>query len=302
MTSLPLLPHRARRGVPALLLVATVAAAAEGWATAVALVPREPPPPAPPDLVLRVGFARLTLPAGWERLRRPAIPSLRRAASARGAYSDLVLDVRSPEDASLIPRPLLGPIGAPPRPSLYSSGGRVAWSYKLSGPRARTRTTAFAMPTTRGVVTVACVADESFAMYTDPECEDALAGLELSGAAPLRPAPETAARMVAGPTIARLDHVRAAARRALATTRSPALRARAARRIAAAYAAAGRRLRPLARGAAAPLPRALAALARDHRSLAAAIAGRDAGSAAGAGHAIERRERQLAARLRAASG
>jgi hypothetical protein len=301
VTSVPLLSQRARRGVPWLLLLATVAAAAAGWAIATALYPRESAAPARPTAILRAGVARLALPPEWEPLRRPAIPGLRHAPSARGAHSDIAMDVRTPDDPSLLPGPMLLAVGEPPQPQLHRSGGRVAWSYDLRGLRGRRRITALAMPTTAGVVTVACVADETLAPYVSFECEEALAALELRGAAPLRPAPETAAQIVAGPTIARLNDVRSAARRGLSSTRSPVRRARAVRRIAAAYAAAGRRLEPLARGAAAPLPRTLAALARAHRSLAAASAKRDALSAARAGRAIDRRERRLASQLQAAS-
>ena len=153
-----------------------------------------------------------------------------------------------PDDPSLLPGPMLLAAGGTPSPELSRTSGRAAWSYYLRGRRARTRISVLVLPTTGGVVTVACTADEGYAFPVALDCEEALTSLQLT-AAPLPPAPETAVRIVAPRTIARLDDVRKAARRVLASTRSPRRRAAAARRIASAYAAAARRLAPLARGA-----------------------------------------------------
>jgi hypothetical protein len=279
-----------------LLLIATLASAAAGTAFASLLVFREAAAPARSAGMLRVGVARLPLPAGWKPLRRSPLAELPGAASARAPYFDVAIDVRMPDDPSLLPGPMLPAAGGTPSPELRRRGGHAAWSYDLPGRRAWTRISVLALPTTGGVVTVACTADESYAFHVALDCEEALASLQLA-AAPLPPAPETAVRIVAPRTIARLDDVRKAARRALASTRSPRRRAAAARRIAAAYGAAARRLAPLARGAARPLPRALAALARDHRALAVASARRDAPAARRAGRAINRGERGLASQL-----
>lgn len=291
----------ALRRAPWLLLLVTVAAAAAGAGSAVALLPGEAAAPARSAAVsvpvLRAGAARLALPEGWRPLRRSPLPALPGAAAARGLYSDVAVDARLPDDPSLLPAPLRQAAGEQASPAPRRVGGRVAWAYDLAGPRRRTRTTALVLPTTRGVLTVACTADESFSVYAALDCDDALAQLQLPGAVPVPPAPETAVRIAAVPAVARLDRERRAGRRALASTRSPRGRAAAARRIAGAYAVAARRLEPLARGAATALPAVLTALARDHRALAAASARRDAADARAAGRAIGRHERELAARL-----
>jgi hypothetical protein len=280
------------------VVVASIAAAVAGVLAVPVVDPRERPARPESGGVLRAGVASLPLAAGWEPARRSTIPGLEHAASARTIFGELSLDVRTPDHPSLLPAALLDGVGlATARPAPASAGSRRAWAYDLPG--SRSRIVALVLPTTEGVVTIACAGDESFAAELAFECEDALAALRLDGAALLRPTAETAARTVVGPAISVLDEVRSTARRELASTRSPAARARAARRIAAAYEAAHRRLDPLARGDATPLPRELAALARAHRALAAASAKRDARAAARAGRAIERRERLLASRLRA---
>jgi len=290
-----------RHGATALALLASVAAAAAGVWVSSSRAPATTAPP-PSGAVLRAGFASLPMAPGWVRAKRSPIPGLERAPSAHGLYTDVVLDVRMPEDPSLLPARLLDATGGPSaRPRATGVGGRHVWSYALEGSRSSSSITALALPTTEGVVTVACEADDGYAMVAMMECMDALAALELREAAPLRPTAETAAHIVAKPAIDRLDAVRRPARRKLASTRSPVRRARAARRIAAGFAAAARTLEPLERGTTMALGRSLRALARHHRSLAAASAARDAPGAARAGRAIDRGERRLAARLRAMS-
>jgi hypothetical protein len=295
MTRRPARSVRLLAGASWPLLVATIAAAVAGACAAYGLVPGDTTAPVVP----RAGGATLPLRDGWEPVRRSAIPGLQSAPSARGQGMHVAIDVRLPDDSSLLPAQMLHALhAAAPRPEPTRSGGRVAWSYDLPG-RGRTRITALALPTDRGVVTLACMGPRELVELVANDCGDALATVELAGAAPLRPAPETAVRLVAGPVIARLDEARSAGRRTLARTRSPTGRAAAARRIAAAYSAAARRLDPLAHEATPALPRALGALAREHRSLAAASARRDALSARRSGAAIARDEQQLAGLLAA---
>jgi hypothetical protein len=288
---------RTRPGASWLPFIASIAAAAAGVSVMTVLAPREAVVPARSPGVLRAEIASLRFSTGWESLGRAAIPGLEGAPSARADYLDIALDVRMPDDPSLLPDPMLDALGRGGlRPVPTNLGGRRVWSYEFSGP-AQTRIAALAMPTTRGVVTLACRGPEDLAVAVTIDCEEALSTVELTAAAPLVPARETAARLVATPVIAQLDEVRSAARRTLASTRSPRRRATAAKSIAAAYAAAARRLEPLARGTVVALPRLLAVLARDHDLLSVASARRDARSALRAGRAIERHERRLASRL-----
>lgn len=303
MTALPRRSARTHRRVPLLLLLATIAAAGAGVALATVLVPDKPATTATrtpsPGAMLTTDAARLVLPDGWQLLPRTRVPGLEQAPGARGVYSDVVIDTRPlPEDASLLPAAMLRALGVEaPEPMPIRTGTRVAWVYQMPGPAGQTRVTALVLPTTRGVVTVACLADQAISPYEAIDCEAALSALELIRAAPLRPAPETAVRLTAGPVIARLDGERVAARRALAAARSPERRAALALGLAAAHEAAARRLEPLARGAAIPLPRVLSALARGYRSLALASARRWVRAARRAGRTIDRRERQLEALL-----
>ena len=297
-------PRRWARNGRGALLVATIAAAAAGVGIATVLVPSERArsEPKPSNGVLATDITRLPLPQGWALLRRSRIPGLERAPTALGLYSEVAIDTRMPDDASLLPAPLLRALAVEaPKPELIRSGSRVAWSYRLRGPGNDSGIIALAIPTTRGVVCVVCLADAVVSPLVETDCDAALAALELVRAAPLRPAPETAARLVAGPAIATLDGERRDARRALASARSPGRRAAAAARLAAAYGKAARRLEPLARGAARPLPRALDRLARDYRALARASARRYARAARRAGRSIDRRERRLVAQLSAAA-
>ena len=279
VTSVPRMSAWSPRRTSLLLLIATIAAAAAGVALATRLAPQDAAAPAPAaadsSRILTGDITRLPLPEGWEPRRSSRLPGLEHAQSARGLYSDVAIDTRMPDDPSLLPATMLRALGtAAPDPQRIRSGNRVAWAYHLSGPEGRTSISALVLPTTGGVVTIACLADAALSPFELTDCEAALARLELVGAAPLRPAPETAVELVAGPVIARLDDERTAARQALATAGSPARREALALRLAAAYGAAARRLEPLARGKARPLPRALAELARDYRALARASADR----------------------------
>jgi len=306
VTSVPALPARAHRWGPLALLLATIAAAAAGVGIATVLFPpagNAPPPASTGAEVLSNGIASLSLPEGWERLRRSGVPGLERTPGARALSSDVAIDTRVPDEPSLLPGSVLRALGVEaPEPELIRSGPNLAWAYRLPGLQDSTRITALVLPTTLGVVSIVCVADKVLSPFEAADCEAALAALELArGAAPLRPVPELAVRLTAGPAIARLDKERSVARRALASARSPVRREALASRIAAAYATAAQRLGPLARGAARPLPRALGELARKHRALARASARRDAPSARRAGRAIDRGERALAAQLAAVS-
>jgi hypothetical protein len=158
-----------------------------------------------------------------------------------------------------------------------------------------------ALPTTRGVVTIACQADAASIAGARLDCDGAMGALRLEGASELAPTPETAARIVLPDVVARLNRQRHSGRRALRATESPRRRGGAARRLADAYLDAAGRLRPLAAGDARRLTVALADLAHHHLELAAASRRRDVRMARRAGSSIERGERRLAPLLAAAT-
>jgi hypothetical protein len=296
MSVVSALRSRAPRGTVGLPAVvgATVAAVAGGAAIGLlagADSPAEPPAARAPQVGLRSGVAQLPLPPGWLSLgRRSSIPGLEEATAVRAGQAEVALDIRAPEHPSLLPA---GVAGAPP--ITRRLGARSVWHYDLDGSRADRRVVALVLPTTGGVVTIACESRTAAA----GECERAAQAVQLEGATALAPAPETAAAIVLPATVARLDRSRVLERRRLAATRSSRLRSAAARRLARAYARAAAALRPLAAGDSAHLVATLDALARRHRTLAVASRRRYAAVARRAGRAIRRDERRLGALIAA---
>lgn len=288
-----------------MVVIATLVACVAGIALGFAIAPgraevEQEEQPQPPRVGLRSGVARLPLPAGWEPLeRRSSLPGLDEATAVRGVRADVALDIRAPEDASLLPADVVATSGDVPPPEPLRLGGRGAWGYELPASGPDRRLVALTVPTTGGVVTMACEARAEAIRLALGECAGALSGLQVEGARALAPAPESAARIALPDAIAKLNKERRSWRRALAGTRSPAGRAIAARRLAAAYDAAAGRLRPLAAGEARRLTAALVALARDHRRLAVASRHRNAAAARRAGRGIESGELRLGRLLRA---
>ena len=291
------------------VLAATVLAAGGGVALGAAIVGAESPPqaaraapravPAEPRVGLARGPARLPLPAGWRSLRRhSSLPGLEAATEVRARHSTLSLDLRPPEHPSLLPADVVASFqGPPPAPQLTHLAQRRAWGYELPEVRSAGRTVALTLPTTAGVVTIACAADATAIELGVEECAQAMAALQLDGAAALPPTPEAAVRIVADAAVARLNAARRTGRRRLAASALPARRRAAALAIAHAYARAADRLRPLAAGRATALVATLDALERRHRALAAASARRRVRATRRAGAAIGRGERRLGRRL-----
>lgn len=294
-------PAVSRRAASLPLALATAAAALAGAAIGIALAPRagERAPERAPRVGLASGVARLPLPAGWAPLgRRSTLPGLEAATAVRSVHGEAALDIRAPEHPSLLPASVARALGGrPPAPEPRRLGAGTAWEYALGEPRPGIRAVALALPTTGGVVTIACAAPPALLERAAAECERAAGALRLDGASALVPAPETAAAIVLPGAIARLNRVRTGARDRLAATRSPPARGAAAARLARAYAALGARLRPLAAGDALALTATVDALAREHRALASASRRRAARRAALAGAAIARGETRLAAQL-----
>jgi len=285
-------PTRARIGVATLLAV--LAGAGIGMALA-----REPgtqrADPGGPRVGLRSGAVRLPLPAGWVPLdRHSSLPGLHDATAVLGAYTMVALDLRPPEDASLLPAALRAASGGTlPEPRLDHLGGRPIWRYEIAGTRERTGVVAMALPTTGGVVTIACQIDAGSAATARYDCGEAMNALRLEGASELAPAPEAAGRIALPGIVAMLNGERRSGRRALRAATSPGGRGDAARRIAMAYRSAVERLRPVAAGEARRLVAAFAGLARRHLRLAAHSRRRDPIAAERAGAAIEHGERRL---------
>jgi hypothetical protein len=268
------------------------AAAGVGLGTALAGDAREPTIPAPARMALASGPAALPLPAGWTALgHRSSLPGFEEATAVRSDFGQVAVDIRAPEDASLLPAAVAAD-GAP-QPSVQLIGGRAVWRYDLPGPEPATGVAALVLPTTEGVVTIACAAGAELIPAATAGCERAMASLRLDGAAPLDAAPAAAAAVALRDMLPVLNRRRRADRSRLAAARSPAARSAAALRLAESHAAAAERLRPLAAGDGRRVAGTLTALARDYHTLAAASRRRDAPAARAAGAAIERDERRL---------
>jgi hypothetical protein len=292
------------------LAIVTALATAAGVALGVAVAPdspqapQRPAPPPQPRVGLASGVAKLPLPADWRPLGRlSTLPGFEQATAVRAPGTEAALDIRLPEDASLLPASVVSAAGAAlPAPTRRGPDGRTAWRYDLPGASPDTGIAAFALPTTGGVVTIACAATEGRLDRAAAACERAVSTVRLDDAAALRPTPETAAAIVLPDVIARLNGVRRSSRGRLAATTSPRARAAAGRRLATAYAAAAAALAPVAGGDARRVIATLTDLARDHRTLATAGLERRAAAQRRAGARIGRREQRLARGLRAVSG
>jgi hypothetical protein len=288
-----------------MLLAATIVAVAGGAAIGLLIADDEADPPAAapaqPRIGLKSGVAQLPLPPGWQPLgRRSSLPGFEQATAVRGSHGEVALDIRPPETASLLPTAVgAATPGGPPEPLPRRLGTRTLWRYDLAGTRPDVRVVALALPTTGGVVTIACGSSPAATAATAGECERAARSLQLDGASALTPAPEAAAAIVLPATAAQLNRRRSLERRRLAATRTPSGRSASARRLARAYSEAAARLRPVAAGQAARLTDALDALARGHRALAAASMRRQAARARRAGAAVNRGERRLGTLLAA---
>jgi hypothetical protein len=287
------------------LLAATLLAAAAGAMFGSVLAPDGAEPRAADTRIgLTSGVATIPLPADWQPLgRRSSLPGLEEATAVRAVHSEIALDIRAPEDESLLPAGVEDAVaGDLPEPRARRLDSRTAWRYDLPPASPGTRIVALALPTTGGIVTIACAASPDAIGRAGAECERAARSVQLDGASALAPTPETAAAIALPDTAARLNRRRTVERRRLAATRSPRRRRAAAGRLARDYAAATARLRPLAAGRALRLTAALDALAREHRALANASLRRDAGAARRAGATIERDERRLDSLLAAVTG
>jgi len=294
------------RSTPVRVAVAAMLAAVSGACVGTALshdTPAGADGPRPARVGLASGVARLPLPAGWVPLHRhSSLPGLRDATAVLGAHSIVALDIRSPDDPSLLPADVRAAAGGTlPAPRLQRVGGRSTWRYELPEARLRAGVVAMTLPTTGGVVTVACDASASSITAANEDCTEAIGALRLVGATELPPAPEAAAQILLPGIVAGLNRRRRSGRRALRSTRSPRLRSEAALRLAAAYRRAAERLRPVAAGEARSLVGAFAELGGDHLDLAESIPRRDAVATHRAATAIERGEQGLQQLLAAQS-
>lgn len=153
----------------------------------------------------------------------------------------------------------------------------------------------YAVPTTEGVATVACLAGPVAAPLLD-DCLTIAVSLTLTRGEPLRLGPDAAFRQRYGEAIAQLEKQRREARRQLARARDPARQAAPVARLARDYRRTARSLDPLAPRAASwprDTVRTMRSVARAYEDVAAALIAQHRSALARARRAANAGERRL---------
>ena len=273
------LPHPRHAAAMAALALALAAAVLAGvWAGQLA-APAESPAPAQVRQV-SAGPGRLTVPSSWEptRLSAAGLPGLTPAKSAAlslgaGVPGWMVATVAPADHPSLVPlvlRRLLQDPLPPARETRF--GGHGAWLYSGLTTRGGRALDLTVLPTTAGVLTVACISRD------DPPpppalCGGAVTSASVPEATTLVPGPSVALALGLAPRLEVLDRRRVKMRAKLGRAESAGAQERLARRLAGAHADAAEALAPLAATAGAPLIDSLRTVASAYAILATAAAG-----------------------------
>jgi hypothetical protein len=247
-------------------------------------------PGAGPRSVAVAGPIALSFPTDdWRDTRPTAIEGLALTgpvgltSSHRGQPGSLVAGLgREARGARLLPAAFVELLQRTPRREAVRLGSLAGFRYRdLRHRRLRGSLTVYAVPTSAGVATIACLAPQPDARALT-RCESIAATLELRGAEPLPLGPNERYAAVLNTALASLESQRGDGRRALRDAPTPAAQARAAEQLAAAYRAASAGLgraapgpieEPYHRSILATLDRAaegyaaLADAARSHRQL-----------------------------------
>ena len=156
----------------------------------------------------------------------------------------------------------------------------------------------YAIPTTRGVLTLVCSA-RGGETEAPTWCLNGLDQITVAGAKPLKPAADTAYRMRAPGVVKTLDSVRVRERKALRRAKGPVGQQRAARTLWRAHRTAAEELAPLAPEKSAParVVTSLRDTARAYRALGDAAGRGSRRSWAQARSEVARAERQLKRRV-----
>ena len=237
------------------------------------------------------GYVELSLPSSWQRLgSAPAVPGLTisqplalgtgSAAGASNTYSAssgqrLLAGEVDASGPSLLPAAFTATLnGTLPRPEPVRLGTYQAYRYSgVSVHGLATPLTLYTVPTTGGVVTIACLGSSAAAVGS--QCAQIAATLKLSGTTAFGLAPSQQYASALGSTLGTLQSAVNTGTPRLRTASSAAAQAAAATQLAAAYTTASRALArlslsPAVQSANASLAASLAALSRDYAALAAA--------------------------------
>ncbi len=238
------------------------------------------------------GYVELSFPSSWQRLGSPpTVPGLTisqplalstgSAAGASSGYSAassqrlLAGEVAAASGPSLLPAAFTTTVnGTLPHPAPVKLGAYEAYRYSgLSVRGLASPLTLYTVPTTGGVVTIACLG--SAAAASGSQCAQIAATLKLNGTTAFALSPSQQYASALGSTFGTLNSAVNRSGTRLRAASSAAAQAAAAAQLAAAYTTASRALvklsvSPAVQSANASLAASLAALSRDYAALAAA--------------------------------
>jgi serine/threonine-protein kinase len=251
------------------------------------------------------GNIELSFPSSWHRIAAPApIAALPLAdtialAPTTGATSAALLaGVVNTSGPALLPAALLA--GRPLTPSAVEIGASAAYRYSnVSVPGLAGPATIYAIPTTAGVATVACLAGSSGVQH---ECAQIAATLRLNSASafPLTPSPAYAGALTRA--LGSLQATITAASARLAGAHSAGAQAAAADQLASAFRTAGLfvahlSVSPAVSAINAKLAGALSAAGNGYAALAGAARAEDEGAYARAARAVDGAQTEVSASL-----
>ena len=286
-------------------LAVALVAAVGGWFVADRIAADPPTPDAPVSKLLDAGPARLRVSSGWQKAPKPpALPGLT-GAPAWTPYAGLATTVSvalvPADDPALVPAALVKEAdGGLPRPEKARVVGLEARAYR-GVQTGDTVLDIYAIPTTRGVLTIVCAA-ASGGPEAPTWCLNGLDQITVGGARPITPEAGTAYRMRVPAVMNDLDKVRVRERVALRRAKGPVGQRRAARTLWKAYGEAAGELSVLAPEGEPPA-RVVASLrdtARAYRQLGDAAKKRSKRSWARARTVVAKAEKNLKRRLAAA--
>ena len=252
------------------------------------------------------GTVGLSFPAGWRRVsEEPGIPGARfdqpvvlAPASGRAR---LVAGQVAATGPALLPAGLLArlPGGAPDGEPVHL-GRLEALRYRNLKPRGLDGSLQlYAVPTTRGVATVACTAPAGpEAASFRGNCESVATSLQLSGAEPYALGPDPAYARTLSATLGKLDRASRPAAARLRRADTPAAQANAAhalerQHLAASRALARARVSPADAGGNATVAAALKAISLAYLRAGDAAKANDSGAYAAAGKALREEQARL---------
>lgn len=268
-----------RAGLVAGAAFAVVIAVAAGFAIRSLTTP-DAPPPAPAPLTATAGPVTMTVDGDWVPARTvPGVEGLDLNSTAAfspspGLRAYAVTTVGPIGDPSLLPAPLRALLPDElPKPKASELLGLAAWYYKEQAIAGGRQMEVTVVPTTSGVLAVACIAPrESWVAALG--CAEGVKQLSLRDAGWLKPGADVAAQARLPLVTAKLNARRVALRKQLRGAKTRKGQARFAKRLSKANAAAAAGLAPVA-PAKSPSAKVIASLRKSsaaYRGLAAAAA------------------------------